>query len=112
MNDIVSIEQGEIDSTELSTGQRKRLALLVSHLDERPIYLFDEWAADQDPEYRKVFYQLILPELKRQKKCVIVISHDDHYFNVADKIIKMEMGKATVQIGQSITNDLPELQSI
>ncbi|KZN55559.1 hypothetical protein N474_01090 [Pseudoalteromonas luteoviolacea CPMOR-2] len=101
LSKIVNIEQGKIASTDLSTGQRKRLALLVSHLDERPIYLFDEWAADQDPEYRKVFYQVILPELKRQNKCVIVISHDDHYFNVADKIIKMEMGKPTISKGES-----------
>ncbi|WP_261626443.1 cyclic peptide export ABC transporter [Pseudoalteromonas holothuriae] len=90
---IVSIDSGVVSSTKLSTGQRKRLALLVSHLDERPVYLFDEWAADQDPKFRKVFYEGILPELKRQNKLVIVISHDDHYFHVADTIIKMEMGK-------------------
>ncbi|KZN59878.1 hypothetical protein N473_02880 [Pseudoalteromonas luteoviolacea CPMOR-1] len=93
---IVSIESGVVSSTKLSTGQRKRLALLVSHLDERPVYLFDEWAADQDPKFRKVFYEGILPELKRQNKLVIVISHDDHYFHVADTIIKMEMGQMSL----------------
>jgi cyclic peptide transporter len=96
LTDIVSIKDGAIDSVRLSTGQKKRMALLVSYLDDRPVYLFDEWAADQDPEYRKVFYREILPELKRQNKCVIVISHDDQYFDVADKVIKMEMGTATV----------------
>jgi len=76
----------------LSTGQKKRLALLVAYLEDRPIYIFDEWAADQDPEFRLFFYDTILPELKERGKCVIAITHDDRYFNVADKIIKMDMG--------------------
>ncbi|WP_339807722.1 cyclic peptide export ABC transporter [Paenibacillus sp. FSL R7-0337] len=78
---------------ELSTGQKKRLALLVSYLEERPILLFDEVAADQDPEFKAVFYEQLLQELKGINKCVIVISHDDRYFHAADRIIKMEAGK-------------------
>ena len=72
---------------------RKRLALLVTYLEDRPIYLFDEWAADQDPEFRLFFYDTLLPKLKADKKCVIAITHDDRYFNLADKVIKMEFGK-------------------
>jgi putative ATP-binding cassette transporter len=61
-------------------------------LDNRQIYLFDEWAADQDPEFKEVFYYKILPRLKSENKAVIVISHDDRYFSVADKIVVMEDG--------------------
>lgn len=92
----VEIKDGEISTTKLSTGQKKRLALLINYLEDRPIYLFDEWAADQDPEFRTFFYHTLLPELKGRGKCVIVITHDDHYFNLADKFIKMEMGKCEV----------------
>ncbi|RKD31360.1 peptide ABC transporter [Lacrimispora algidixylanolytica] len=89
----VSIEKGRFSTTKLSTGQRKRLALLVSYLEDRPIYLFDEWAADQDPEFRYFFYKFLLPAFKKRKKCIIVITHDESYFNCADKLIKMELGK-------------------
>lgn len=89
----VTIEDGVFSSVDLSTGQKKRLALLVSYLDDKPIFLFDEWAADQDPEFRKYFYYDILPGLKAMGKCIIAITHDDHYFDTADKVIKLEMGK-------------------
>ncbi|WP_378107818.1 cyclic peptide export ABC transporter [Cohnella cellulosilytica] len=93
LQDKVAIEGGRFSTTRLSTGQRKRLALLVSYLDDKPICLFDEWAADQDPEYREYFYTTLLPELRNKGKCVIVITHDDRYFGMADKLIKLEMGK-------------------
>ncbi|MBW7476452.1 cyclic peptide export ABC transporter [Paenibacillus oenotherae] len=89
----VRIQDGRFSTTQLSSGQRKRLALLVSYLDDKPICLFDEWAADQDPEYREFFYTNLLPDLKNRGKCVIVITHDDRYFDMADKVIKMEMGR-------------------
>lgn len=88
----VEIEDGKFSTTKLSTGQKKRLALLVAYLEDRPIYLFDEWAADQDPEFRMFFYDTLLPELKELGKCVIAVTHDDRYFNLADRIIKMDMG--------------------
>ncbi|MCR3759002.1 cyclic peptide export ABC transporter [Clostridium felsineum] len=93
LNNKVQIIDGSFSTTKLSTGQKKRLALLVAYLEDRPIYLFDEWAADQDPEFRKFFYNILLPELKERGKCVIAVTHDDNYFHMADKIIKMDMGK-------------------
>lgn len=89
----VTIRDGALSTTDLSTGQRKRLALLHAWLDERPVLVFDEWAADQDPAFRKVFYTELLPDLKRQGKTVIVISHDDRYFDLADQLIEVRGGQ-------------------
>jgi putative pyoverdin transport system ATP-binding/permease protein len=89
----VQVKDGSLSTTELSQGQRKRLALLTAYLDDRPIYLFDEWAADQDPFFREVFYQQILPELKKRGKAVLVISHDDRYFHLCDRLIKLDYGQ-------------------
>ncbi|MCW0371595.1 MULTISPECIES: cyclic peptide export ABC transporter [Xanthomonas] len=89
----VSVEHGKFSTINLSTGQRKRLALVSSYLEDRHIYLFDEWAADQDPVFKRVFYREILPELKRRGKMVFVISHDDAYFDSADRIIKLQDGE-------------------
>ncbi len=89
----VTLDRDKFSTLSLSDGQRKRLALLVAFLEDKEIYLFDEWAADQDPEFKNVFYKDILPELKKKNKVVIVISHDDRYFDVADTIITMEQGK-------------------
>lgn len=93
MDDKVKLESGEFSTLELSTGQRKRLALIISLLEDRPFYLFDEWASDQDPHFRSFFYRTILQELKNKEKGIIVISHDDQYYSTADRVIKMDMGK-------------------
>lgn len=93
IEDKVEIHNGVFSTTRLSTGQRKRLALLISYLEDRPIYLFDEWAADQDPEFRCFFYQSLLPDMRKKGKCIIAVTHDDRYFDVADKVLKMETGK-------------------
>ncbi len=91
----VTIDDGEFSTTALSTGQRKRLALLAAYAEDRPVYLFDEWAADQDPEFKQVFYEELLPELSARGKCVVVISHDDRYFHVADCVVQLESGQLT-----------------
>ncbi len=89
----VSIEQGKFSTLDLSQGQRKRLALLRAYLENRPIYLFDEWAADQDPTFKQIFYTQLVPELKSQGKTIFVISHDDHYFHLCDRLIKLNYGR-------------------
>lgn len=77
----------------LSTGQRKRLAMIITLLEDKPICVFDEWAADQDPKFRQYFYEVLLKEMKAQGKTVIAVSHDDRYFHCADRVMKMEMGR-------------------
>src|SRR3546814_10986031 len=89
----VNIEQGAFSTLDLSQGQRKRLALLVAYLEDRPFFVFDEWAADQDPLFKDVFYKRLLPELKNKGKTVVVISHDDRYFELADRCLKLDYGK-------------------
>jgi len=89
----VQIRDGVFSTTELSQGQRKRLALLTAYLEDRPIYVFDEWAADPDPLFKEVFYYQLLPELKSKSKTIVVISHDDRYYHIADRIIKLDSGR-------------------
>lgn len=89
----VTVVGGELSTLELSQGQRKRLALLTAYLEDRPIYIFDEWASDQDPLFKDVFYHQILPELKSRGKTVIVVTHDDRYYHLADRLIKVDRGQ-------------------
>jgi len=89
----VRIENGVLSTVDLSQGQRKRLALLTAYLEDRPIYFFDEWAADQDPHYKAIFYFEVLPELKARGKTVFVITHDDQYYGLGDRIIKLNYGQ-------------------
>jgi len=90
-----SIENGRISFSGLSSGQRKRLALVVALLEDKPILLLDEWAAEQDPPFRRKFYREILPWLKKQQKTVVAVTHDDDYYDVADRVLKMQFGKIT-----------------
>ena len=93
----VSVKDGAFSTTDLSTGQRKRLALINAWLEERPVLVFDEWAADQDPTFRRIFYTELLPDLKRLGKTIIVISHDDRYFDIADQLVRLQAGKVVVE---------------
>jgi putative ATP-binding cassette transporter len=89
----VQINDGALSTTDLSQGQRKRLALLTAYLEDRGIYVFDEWAADQDPLFKSVFYLEILPQLKLRGATILVISHDEKYYHLADRIIRLDYGK-------------------
>jgi putative ATP-binding cassette transporter len=89
----VRVKDGALSTTELSQGQRKRLALLTAFLEDRAIYVFDEWAADQDPHFKEIFYLQLLPALKARGKTVIITSHDDRYYHIADRVIKLDYGK-------------------
>lgn len=102
----VSVIDNNYSTLDLSGGQRKRLALLQCYLEDSPIYLFDEWAADQDPGYRKFFYRTLLPEMKKAGKIIIAITHDDHYFDVADKVFKMNNGVMEPYIQEQVYQKL------
>ncbi|MFL9870815.1 cyclic peptide export ABC transporter [Paraburkholderia megapolitana] len=93
----VTVKDGAFSTIDLSQGQRKRLALLVAYLENRPFYVFDEWAADQDPLFKEVFYKRLLPELQAKGKTVLVITHDDRYFHLADRYIKLDFGQVVEQ---------------
>lgn len=97
----VQIKEGTFSTTELSQGQRKRLALLTAYMEDRPVYIFDEWAADQDPQFKEIFYFQLLPELKARGKAVLVISHDDRFYHIADHIMRLDYGKVVALDGQA-----------
>lgn len=88
-----SVEERRITNINLSSGQRKRLALVLALMEDKPILLLDEWAAEQDPAFRRTFYREILPELKAQGKTIVAVSHDDDHYDVADRALKMQYGK-------------------
>lgn len=86
-------EEGRFTNLELSTGQKKRLALIISILEDKEIFIFDEWTADQDPPFRKHFFEVLIKDLQKKGKTIIAVSHDDRYFHLADRVIKMEDGQ-------------------
>lgn len=92
LSDKTRFRDGAFTNISLSTGQRKRLALINAMADERQIYVFDELAADQDPEFRRHLYEELLPDLRRLGKTIIAVTHDDRYFSAADRVVKMEEG--------------------
>jgi putative ATP-binding cassette transporter len=98
MQDKASVQDGAFSTVDLSTGQRKRLALVVAWLEDKPVIVLDEWAADQDPHFRHVFYEELLPEMKARGKIVICVSHDDRWFGLADRIYHMNEGR--IEAGQ------------
>ncbi len=93
MDKITRFKNGRFTNTDLSTGQRKRLAFIAAILEDKPILILDEFAADQDPDFRKYFYETVLLELKSMGKTVIAVTHDDHYFHISDRVLKMDGGQ-------------------
>lgn len=93
LNGKVELKGSAFTTTDLSAGQRKRLALIAALLENKPVLIMDEWAADQDPYFRKKFYTEIIPLLKQEQITIIAITHDDKYYSCADKLYKMDYGK-------------------
>lgn len=89
----VQVTDGQFSTLSLSQGQRKRLALLAACLEDRSFYVFDEWAADQDPHFKEIFYKTLLLELRAKGKTIVVLSHDEKYYGLADRIIKLDYGQ-------------------
>ena len=100
----VTVKDGKFSTVNLSTGQRKRLALVSAYLEDRQVYVFDEWAADQDPAFKRVFYTELLPDLKQRGKTVVIITHDDAYFHYADRVIKLEDGRLRATAPQGVAD--------
>ena len=108
LSGITSIDdQGRFTNLKLSTGQKKRLALLVVECDDRELIIFDEWAADQDPEFRHYFYEVYLPELRARGKTILAATHDDHYFHVADRVLRLERGQLSTSDGAALARRAP-----
>ncbi len=100
LEDKTSLTNGEFRTLDLSGGQRRRLALIVSMLEKRPIMLLDEWTAEQDPEYRRKFYDELLPEMLQAGATIIVITHDDRYLDelhLPARRIRMDEGRIVEQ---------------
>lgn len=93
LSDKIGFEDGRFTTRELSTGQRKRLAMIVSLLEDRDVYIFDEWAADQDEHFREVFYTEMLPDFKARGKTVLAVTHDDRYWDHCDRRVTLDLGQ-------------------
>jgi putative ATP-binding cassette transporter len=93
MQNKVSVKDDSFTDINLSTGQKKRLALIIALLEQKQVLVLDEWASDQDPEFRRHFYEKILPKLSRLGKCIIAITHDDQYYSLADHVMVINQGK-------------------
>ncbi|EAT58853.1 cyclic peptide export ABC transporter [Chlorobium ferrooxidans] len=93
MQEKVSVVNGSFSTIDLSSGQRKRLALIVAELEDKPIIVLDEWAADQDPHFRRIFYEELLPDMKTRGKIIIAVTHDDRWFHLADRMYRMNEGQ-------------------
>jgi putative ATP-binding cassette transporter len=93
----VRIQDNRFSTLHLSTGQRKRLAMIVSLLEDNEVFIFDEWAADQDAHFREIFYRQILPELKRRNKTIIAVTHDEQYWHLCDRFYTMDLGLMVVE---------------
>jgi putative ATP-binding cassette transporter len=107
MDQKVTVRERTFSTIDLSQGQRKRLALVAAYLEDRPIYIFDEWAADQDPQYKEIFYKTLLPDLRERGKLVVVITHDDRYFHLGNQVIKLEDGKMVESFNAGVGGHRP-----
>ncbi|POE10895.1 multidrug ABC transporter permease/ATP-binding protein [Pectobacterium odoriferum] len=101
MRHKLTLDNHQVMNLQLSQGQRKRVALLLAVAEQRDILLLDEWAADQDPQFRRVFYLELLPQLRALGKTIVAISHDDHYFEHADRLLEMHQGTLSELTGDA-----------
>ena len=99
LSDVLRLEHGRFSRTALSSGQSKRLAMVVAILERRPVLVFDEWDSHQDPGLRAFYYETLLPELLDQGRIVFAVSHDARRFSRADHLLHLEGGQMVVESG-------------
>ncbi|KAB8151557.1 cyclic peptide export ABC transporter [Kordia sp. TARA_039_SRF] len=110
LHKIVTDDKDESARRNFSKGQGKRMSMIFALLEKKPILILDEWAADQDPHFRKYFYEVLIPRLKSEGKTIIAVTHDDAYFHEADRIIKFDYGKVVKDV--HVTKSLNLAQSL
>ncbi|WP_428229099.1 cyclic peptide export ABC transporter [Flavobacterium sp.] len=93
LDKVIVDDKEESARRAFSKGQGKRMSMIFALLENKPILVLDEWAADQDPHFRKYFYEVLIPKLKKEGKTIIAVTHDDAYFKHADRIIKFDYGQ-------------------
>lgn len=93
LDKVITDDKEDSARRPFSKGQGKRMSLIFALLEDKPILVLDEWAADQDPHFRKYFYENLLPKLKQEGKTIIAVTHDDAYFRYADRILKFDYGE-------------------
>jgi len=98
LNHRVVWDNNKFSYADLSSGEKRRLAFIISMLEDKPVYIFDEWTSDQDPKFTNFFYQSILKDFKKNNKTAIVVTHDERYFHCADKILTMKFGKGRMSL--------------
>jgi putative ATP-binding cassette transporter len=108
MDTIISDDKEESARRKFSKGQSKRMSLIFALLEEKPILVLDEWAADQDPHFRKYFYEVLISKIKKEGKTIIAVTHDDTYFHLADRIIKFDYGTIVKDLKTSNTTQLSQ----
>lgn len=79
------------DSTNISGGERQRLALAINLIRPKEIYIFDEATSNIDVESEAIIMENILEISK--KHSVILISHRLENVKNADKIYYLEFGE-------------------
>ncbi|WP_394773060.1 cyclic peptide export ABC transporter [Flavobacterium sp.] len=108
MDRIIQDDKDSSIRRKFSKGQSKRMSLIFNLLENKPIMVLDEWAADQDPHFRKYFYEFLLPKFKEEGKTIIAVTHDDAYFHLADRIIKFDYGTIVKEIKTTTKEELAE----
>ncbi|MEM7185358.1 MAG: cyclic peptide export ABC transporter [Bacteroidota bacterium] len=93
LHEVVADDKDDSARRRFSKGQSKRMSMIFALLENKPILILDEWAADQDPHFRKFFYEELIPRLKQEGKTIVAVTHDDAYFHLADRIVKFDYGK-------------------
>ncbi|RKR12113.1 putative ATP-binding cassette transporter [Flavobacterium sp. 90] len=108
LNGVVENDKEESARRRFSKGQSKRMSLIFALLENKPVLVLDEWAADQDPHFRKYFYEQLLPKLKGEGKTIIAVTHDDAYFHLADRIVKFDYGNIVRDLKTTTKEELSE----
>lgn len=98
LDKVITDDKESSARRKFSKGQSKRMSLIFALMEKKPILVLDEWAADQDPYFRKFFYEELIPKLKAEGKTIIAVTHDDAYFHLADRILKFNYGKIDAEV--------------
>ena len=89
INEFPILKQAEVETSDLSYGQKKVLLFSAMILKDPLVYLLDEPIAGLSKEYRDKFSKLITI-LKNKGKIIIMAEHDSFFDKIADGHLLLE----------------------
>ena len=86
-------QRAGLSPQKLSGGEQQRVAIARAIVSQPDILVLDEPTASLDGDTGRKIVEFVKRDVLNEKRCIIIVTHDDRISEFADRMVKMEDGK-------------------